>query len=71
MTTEPTTIEPTHSDRLIELLQLCEDFIAHASPNTYAELDTFLRARDNHAGPACLIDMLAFTRHQLSHQQQH
>jgi hypothetical protein len=71
MTTESTTIEPTQHDRLIELLQLCEDFIAHASPATHAELDAFLRGRDNHGGPAYLIDMLAFTHDQLSHQHQH
>lgn len=53
-------------DQLIELLQICEDFISHASPATRHEIDTDLRARGNSGGPGWLIDMLGLTRLRLT-----
>ena len=44
------------------LLEICEDFLAQASPATRNEVDLLLRARNITGGPGWLIDMLALTR---------
>ncbi len=55
-------------DQLPELLEICEDFFAHASPTTRHELDAALRVRGITGGPNWLIDMLGFTRLGLQHE---
>ena len=49
-------------DLLPTILEICEDFFAHASTGVHRELDTLLRAHDISGGPGWLIDMLALAR---------
>ncbi|WP_236050292.1 hypothetical protein [Paractinoplanes ovalisporus] len=57
--------EEPGDDLLPLLLEICEDYFAHAGPIEHRELDTLLRARDITGGPGWLIDMLALTRQRL------
>jgi hypothetical protein len=52
-------------DLLPLLLEICEDYFAHAGPVGYREVDALLRAHDITGGPGWLIDMLALTRRRL------
>jgi hypothetical protein len=57
--------EEPGDDLLPLLLEICEDYLAHASPIGHREVDAVLRARDITGGPGWLIDMLALTRRRL------
>lgn len=57
-----------HDHLLTELLELCEDFLGHASPATRDELNAYLHTRGIAGGPGWLIDMLGLTRRRLQHQ---
>lgn len=50
------------NDLLPLLLEVCEDYFAHAGPIGHREVDALLRARDITGGQGWLIDMLALTR---------
>ena len=54
--------EEPSDDLLPLLLEICEDYIAHAGPARHHEINTFLLARNTTGGPGWLIDMLALTR---------
>jgi hypothetical protein len=57
-------------DQLLpHLLEICEDFLGHASPATRHELDTYLRTRGVTGGPGWLIDMLGLTRLRTQHER--
>ncbi|BCY10910.1 hypothetical protein [Actinoplanes sp. L3-i22] len=58
------TDEP-RDDLLPLLLEICEDFFAHAAPAVHHDLDDLLQARHITGGPGWLIDMLALTRQRL------
>jgi hypothetical protein len=68
MTTRP--VGHDH-DQLLELLEICQDFITRTSPATRHELDTLLCARGITGGPGWLIDMLALTHRHLQTPTQH
>jgi hypothetical protein len=59
---------PQHDHLLTEVLELCEDFFGHASPDTRDELNAYLRSRGIAGGPGWLTDMLGLTRLRLQHQ---
>jgi hypothetical protein len=61
--------DQTERDRLLLLLEICEDFFSHTSPAVRNEADTLLRAHGITGGPSWLIDMLGFTRLRLQHQR--
>ena len=54
--------EELSDDLLPLLLEICEDYIAHAGPARHREIDALLLARNITGGPCWLIDMLALTR---------
>ncbi|GAA2530925.1 hypothetical protein [Winogradskya humida] len=59
-------MQPEEPDDLLPLLlEICEDYFAHAGPIGHREVDALLRARDITGGPGWLIDMLALTRRRL------
>ena len=58
----------TERERLLELLQICEDYFRHADPATHTELDKVLRRHHVTGGPGWLIDMLGLTLHRLNHE---
>ena len=58
-------------DPLPALLEICEEFVANASPVVHHDLDTLLRTRGITGGPGWLIDMLALTRHHLQNHTRH
>lgn len=55
-------------DQLLELLEICEEFLGRTSPGTHNEVDTLLRERGITGGPGWLIDMLGLARLRLQHQ---
>jgi len=59
-------VQPEGPDDLLPLLlEICEDYFAHAGPIGHREIDDLLRARSITGGPGWLIDMLALTRRRL------
>lgn len=58
-------------DQLLELLEICEEFLGRTSPGTHNEVDTLLRERGITGGPGWLIDMLALTRRHLQAPTHH
>ncbi|GGL11993.1 hypothetical protein [Mangrovihabitans endophyticus] len=58
-------------DPLPELLEICEEFLADASPAVHHDLDVLLRSRGITGGPGWLIDMLALNRHRLQNHTSH
>lgn len=64
----PTGRAPHDHDQIELLLDICEEFFQHTSPDTHTEIDTLLRRRGITGGPSWLIDMLGLTRLRLQHQ---
>jgi hypothetical protein len=60
-----------HDDMLELLLEICEDFFAHANSATRDEVDRLLRAHGVTGGPGWLIDMLGLTRFHLQNPRRH
>jgi hypothetical protein len=54
--------ETDPDDLLPLLLEICEDFLAHASPPVRREVDDILHVHGITGGPGWLIDMLALSR---------
>ncbi|MGH3098860.1 MAG: hypothetical protein ACRDMV_22970 [Streptosporangiales bacterium] len=53
------------TDRVAELLEICDELLRHAGHTTRAELDHTLLARGITGGPDWLIDTLGLTALQL------
>lgn len=54
------TLTSTAAESLVELLELCEQFLRTAGPAVQAELQAFLGEQRHRPDPVLLIDLLGF-----------